>query len=315
MVRKVETRSAPHAVAVLVGSALYGGITVGGRYFDQLGFSLLEISIMGGLFGTLTLLPALWRRPEWRIQWSEKWLFVAYGLMGTTLQLTQFAAVVLGVPIAIVALLLYTQPVWTVLLGRLWLAEPITRRKLAALALAAIGIVLLVGPTDGQGEHSTIGMAAAAVAGVMLSLWVILARLSALRGNHPVTTTFGYQSSTTLGLFVIWAAMSLSGQQPEMWRLDPGVFAVHWLPVLIYTAAVNLGPNLLVMWGMRGQEASIAGVLLLTEPVAAAILAWLMFGETVTGHVWLGGAFILGANAALVARVPGRRASSGPEPA
>lgn len=292
---------------MLVGSALYGGITVGGRVFDNLGFSLLEISITGGLFGALMLLPLVLRNPERRIQRRDLNLFLGFGVMGTTLQITQFAGVVLGVPIAIVALLLYTQPVWTVLFGRLWLNEPITRRKLAALGLASVGVMLLVGPTDGSAQYSVVGVAAAAIAGVMLSLWVILARISALRGNHPVTTTFGYQGATTIGLLVFWGLMVAAGQDTALWRLDPSMFATHWLPVVIYTVAVNLAPALLVMWGMRGQEASIAGVLLLMEPVAAAALAWFMFGESITGNVWLGGAFVLGANAVLVARLPGRR--------
>jgi drug/metabolite transporter (DMT)-like permease len=307
VVQRVGTSSAPHAAAVLVGSALYGGITVGGRVFANLGFSLLEISIVGGMFGALALLPALSRNPAWRIQRRDLTLFVGFGLMGVTLQITQFAGVVLGVPIAIVALLLYTQPVWTVVLGRMWLNEPITGRKLAALALAAAGVVLLVGPTETTSQHSALGLAAAAVAGVMLSLWVILARISALRGNHPVTTTFGYQGATTVGLLAFWGVMSLAGQSAELWRLDPAMFALHWWPVIVYTIAVNVAPALLVMWGMHGQEASIAGVLLLMEPVSAAALAWFMFGESITGHVWLGGALILGANAVLVVRLPRRR--------
>ena len=32
------------------------------------------------------------------------------------------------------------------------------------------------------------------------------------------------------------------------------------------------------------------------------LLAWMMFGEQITGQVWLGGALILGSNAVLLAR-------------
>jgi drug/metabolite transporter (DMT)-like permease len=294
-----------------VGSALYGGITVGGRVFANLGFSLLEIAIVGGMFGATLALPVLWWKPEWRPVRRDLGLFVGFGVMGTILQTTQFLGVVLGVPIAIVALLLYTQPVWTVVLGRLWLREPVTWRKVAALLLAGIGVLLLIGPTDTSESYPALGVVAAAIAGFMLSLWVTLARISALRGNHAVTTTFGYQGSTTLGLLATWAVLAVVVPGDSLWRLDVGVFAANWQVVAIYTLLVNVLPSLLVTWGMKGLEASIGGFLLLLEPVAAAGGAWWLFGESLAGPAWVGGAFILASNAVLVARrTPGRGESA-----
>jgi len=304
MVRPVGQGPPPlgHAAAVIVGAALYGAITVGGRVFAQLGFSLLEIAITGGLFGALILAPVLvWRR-DLRIRRRDAGIFIAFGVMGAVLQIGQFLGIVLGVPVAIVALLLYTQPLWTVVLGRLWLGEPITRRKLGALALSAVGIVILVGPTGSAQGYSALGLAGPLVAGVMLAVWIILGRMSALRGNHPITTTFGYQASTTLGLLALWPVLATWPIFAGMSRLDPAVFVTNWQAVLIYTVLANVLPALLVMWGMVALEASAAGMMLLLEPAAAAFLAWMMFGETVGGQVWLGGALILGSNAVLMAR-------------
>ncbi len=306
MVRRVGQGATPwgHAAAVMIGAALYGGITVGGRVLAQLGFSLLEIAITGGAFGALLLAPLLvWRR-ELRIVRRDIDIFAAFGLMGAVLQIGQFLGIVLGVPVAIVALLLYTQPLWTVVLGRLFLGEPITARKLGALALAAVGILILVGPAGsapGQ-EHSVLGLAGALVAGVMLAVWVILGRVSALRGNHPITTTFGYQLSTSIGLLALWPALATWPLFAGMSRLDPGVFIENWQTVLIYTVLVNVAPAILVMWGIVALEASTAGMLLLFEPAAAAVAASMMFGEAITGQIWLGGVLILGSNAVLLAR-------------
>ena len=286
----------------MVGAALYGAITVGGRVFAQLGFSLFEIAVTGGLFGAALLAPVLvWRR-DLRLKRRDLDLFIAFGLMGAVLQIGQFLGIVLGVPVAIVALLLYTQPLWTVLLGRLWLGEPITRRKLGALALAAVGIVVLLGPSGFDRDYSVLGLAGALVAGVMLAIWIILARMSALRGNHPITTTFGYQFGTSCGLFALWPVLATWPVFAGMSRFDPSLFLVHWEAVLIYTVLANVAPAMLVMWGMVELDASNAGMLLLFEPAAAALLAWAMFGEAVGGQVWVGGALILGSNAILLIR-------------
>ena len=293
---------------MLVGAALYGAIAVGGRVFAQLGFSLFEIAITGGLFGALILAPVLLWRPALRIKRRDADIFIAFGLMGAVLQIGQFLGIVLGVPVAIVALLLYTQPLWTVLLGRLWLGEPITRRKVGALAFGGVGIVVLVGPTGSVEGYSVLGLAGALVAGVMLAVWIILGRMSALRGNHPITTTFGYQISTTLGLLALWPLLPMWPTFAGMSRFDPGVFVTHWEAVLIYVVLVNLVPALLVMWAMLELEASLAGMMLLLEPAAAGFLAWLMFGESIGGQVWLGGALILGSNVVLLVR----RGGAGP---
>jgi DME family drug/metabolite transporter len=285
---------------VAIGAAGYGSITVGGRLFAQRGFSLFEIALTGALFGALALTPWLIARSELRPTRRDADIFIAYGLAGATLQLSQFAGIVLGVPIAVVALLLYTQPVWTVLLGRLLLQEPITRQKLVALALAAAGIVILVRPDSIAEGPSVLGLGTSLLAGAMLSIWVILARLSALRGNHPFTTSFGYHGSTAVVLLALWALPLDYGG--DMARLDPGIYATHWGLVIGYTIFASIGPNLLVMQGMKGVDASTAGILLLLEPVAAGVLAWFLFGETVAGNVWVGGGLILAANAGLVRR-------------
>lgn len=309
MVRPVDAGQGSwwHTALVAVGAAAYGAITVGGRVFAQRGFSLYEIALIGALFGSAALAPLVLTRPALRPRRRDLDIFVAYGLAGATLQITQFTGVVLGVPIAIVALLLYTQPVWTVLLGRLLLNEPITARKLVALALAAAGTFVLIGPTEAQG-HSPLGLGAALVAGVMLSAWVILARMSALRGNHPLTTSFGYHGSSTVVLLAAWPL--LRGFLGEHARIDPGMYLASWALIAVYTLVVNVGPNLLVMWGMREVDASTAGMLLLLEPVAAGLLAWVLFGEAIGGHVWAGGALILAANAVLLRRRRGRSRSS-----
>ena len=296
-------------LAVMAGAAGYGGITVGGRWLSDRGFSLYEISLTGVVFTALALLPALLMTPRLRLRRSELGLFAIFGFVGATLQLTQFAGIVLGVPVALVALLLYTQPVWTVLLGRIWLEEPITGRKVGAAALAAVGVLVLFDPRGAAGTAPTIGLLAALAAGLALSFWVILARSSALRGNPAVTTTFGYTAFSAVWLLAAWPLATLVLPSASLGRVSVAPFLAQWHWVALYTVGANLLPALLAMWGMRRVDASTAGVLLLLEPVSAALLAWPLFGETLEGNVAVGGGLILAANWILLRR---KRGGDGP---
>ncbi len=304
MVQRLNTESAndgPFArLVVAVAAALFAGLIVVGRAFSQLGFSLYEISLTGILPTSLVFGTVLIARPELRPKRRDRGLFLTYGVVGAVLQLSQFAGVVLGVPIALVGLLLYTQPIWTLWFGRMFLAEPVTRRKIGALILAAAGTLLLFRPGAADLDHSWIGMVAVLLAGVMLSLWLILGRMSGLRGNAPVTTAFGYMASSSLILLLVWPILRLTLGPLEWLRLSPAPLLVHWRLVALYTLFANLVPMILLQWGMRRVDASVAGMLLMLEPLVAAFAAYVVFGELVGESVWFGGALILAANFVLL---------------
>lgn len=282
---------------------LYGSITVGGRWFAERGLSLFEISLVGVGFTALLLAPVLWWRPDLRLRRRQLGFFVAFGMIGGALQLAQFGGIVAGVPVAVVALLLYTQPIWTVLLGRWILGEAITPRKLLAAALALVGTVVLLEPFESVGRHPPLGLAAALAAGLFLSLWVIWSRRSGLDGCHAVTTTFGYTGFSALFLLASWPLLRMVA--PEgLFRLDPRVYSDLAPDVAIYVLVAGLAPALLAMWGMQRVEASVAGILLLLEPVSAALQARWLWGETLDGPVLVGGGLVLLANWVLLRRRP-----------
>lgn len=301
MAGRLEASPAAARLAVAVGAFLYGGVTFGGRLFVHRGFSLMEIALAGVSVATVLLGTLALVHPSLRPSRRDVDLYLGFGVVGAGLQLTQFGGIVLGVPVAVVALLLYTQPVWTVVLGRWLLAEPVTRSKLLAAGLAVVGAGVLLDPLDvAVRELSAAGLASAAVGGVMLSLWVILSRVSALRDNHPVTTNLGYSVATVVVLVILLPVVQTWLPGPRLGRLDLSVWAVHWQLVGLYTLLANIAPAILVMWGMRGVDASSAGVLLLMEPVSAALLATWWFGEALTAEVALGGGLILASNVVLI---------------
>jgi drug/metabolite transporter (DMT)-like permease len=91
---------------VAAGAALYGTLTVGAKIFADMGLSLYEISVYPLLIISIALLPIILARREYMIKKSMLPFFVIYGLIGGLIQLAQFAGIILGVPVAVVALLL-----------------------------------------------------------------------------------------------------------------------------------------------------------------------------------------------------------------
>ncbi len=286
---------------IIAASTLYGLITVGGQYFHNVGFSLYEISCLI-FFLAISLIPLLIFKKEYRFPREQITFFITFGFIGAGLQIGQFAGIVLGVPVAIVALLLYSQPIWTSVFGRLFLNETITTRKILALLLALTGILVLVNPFGIQNKFSAAGLMAALGAGVFFSLWVIWGRKSGLKNQHFLTTAFGYSFFTSLWLLLLYPLAAFLWDEPKFVRLDPGVYLEFWWVVAGFTICAGLMPHFLAFAGMRKVDASTTGVLLLFEPISAAVLAFIFFNQPLTSNIWLGGGLILFSNYVLLRR-------------
>ena len=290
-----------HSLLICLAAVCHGLITVGARYFDQVGFSWFEISFLI-VFVPLPLLPFVVFRSDLRLNRDQLGFFLVFGIIGAGLQLAQYAGIVLAIPVAVVVLLLYTQPIWTVILGRLILAEPVTKRKILALSLAALGTVLLLEPWNSAADYNRWGILAGMAAGILLSLWVIWGRLSALREQHFISAAFGYTASSALFLGLAHPLIRGSGLPYEFYRLDISLYWEHATAVALFTLIAGVLPVCLTFAGLRKLEASRAGLLMLLEPISAALGAWLAFSETLTSGIYWGGGLILLANYLQLAR-------------
>ncbi|HVY55882.1 MAG TPA: DMT family transporter, partial [Thermodesulfobacteriota bacterium] len=129
---------------LISAGVLYGIITPGGQFLLDRGLSLYEVTFYRSFIVFLLLLPVvLTGRSRFMIKRGEIPFYALYGLIGGLLELLLFTGVALGVPVAITVLLLYTQPVWTIFIGRIILGERLNRVKILSAILGIAGMVIL----------------------------------------------------------------------------------------------------------------------------------------------------------------------------
>jgi len=279
---------------VAISAIMYGYVTVGGRLLADRGFSLYEVSLFPML--TAALILSLLRPLDTRKFFGRdaRQFFIVYGLIGATLQITQYGGILLGVPVAVVAMLLYTQPIWTMLMSRLWLGEPITKVKLIALALAVAGVVVLLDPTGLSGNYPPLGLLSALAGGIVLGLWVIWTKRNAVAGEMPpLAKVYGYAFFTVLWLLVLYPLVRLIIQDATFTRLSMEPAIAHWPYLLLMAGLAYIIPYSLIFRGIHQIDATSAGTLLMLEPVSAAIMAAMIFREPLTPNVLFGGGLIL----------------------
>jgi drug/metabolite transporter (DMT)-like permease len=183
------------------------------------------------------------------------------------------------------ATLVSCAPLFVGLGGRL-LGEPPSHRAWLGIALAVAGAVVIglgdAGALD-LGGRALLGDALAFAGSAAMAAYLLLGRVARRRLPLPAyaATVYGVAAAVLLPACLLTGA-ALGGYRAGAW---------------LALAAIVAGPQLLghtVFNGLLATvSATVVGVAILTEPVGATILAWLLLDELPADAFWLGAPLVL----------------------
>lgn len=282
---------------VFLAASLWGLIGLFSRGILEAGVGPLELAFWrAALAGGMFILHALSTR-QLRVARAFDLLALAgFSLLGVTLFYASYTFAVQTGGVSLASILLYSSPAFVAVAAWFLLREALTPRKLGLLALTLTGVVLV-----SQGGGAGVRVSAASL------FWGVTAALSyssyylfgkwALSRYSPVTIYAVVLPCGALGLLLLmsFTGVDFSAKSPQVWGL------------LILLAALSTYTAYgLYYTGLRRAEASRAVLVASVEPLIAALLAALVFGERLGVWGLLGGLLILGA--ALLASLPVREA-------
>ncbi|MBQ6427940.1 MAG: EamA family transporter, partial [Oscillospiraceae bacterium] len=173
---------------ILLAGCFWGSMGIFVRRLADYGFSSIQIvAIRVTLAALIFCMLLLIKDPSgFRISVKDFPLFLGLGF-GSILFFTvcYFTAITM-MPLSTAAILLYTSPIWIMLMSVLFFHEKLTGRKLLALVLAFAGCVLVSG-ISGEGMTLT-GLLVGLGSGIGYGLYSILGTV-ALRRYSPYTVT------------------------------------------------------------------------------------------------------------------------------
>ncbi len=279
----------------------FGMVAVAGTLWGTIGpatqaiFALstttpLSVSFFRAAFATPILLIGCWwllGAKAFRIPRRD---FGVMMLIGILTGLSQ-TAYLIAIPLAGVTIStlvgVCTAPVSVALVSVLFRFEPFNRKVMVALICALIGTVLVVGIEPGieLPHNAIIGVLFSVGSGLTYAGVIVCGRFLANRAHPVQVNAIGFATSAVM-LFII--ALLTGGLQPT--------YNVEGWLLLLYLGAIPtaLGYGLFVA-GMKTTQATIAGIITLLEPVTAAVLAALLFGERLTALGIFGALLLLGA--------------------
>ncbi|MCS7282696.1 MAG: EamA family transporter [Anaerolineae bacterium] len=273
---------------VLVAATLWATLGLFYKGLAASGLPLLTIVFFRASVAAVILLLALfWRDPRsLRLSWPDVGFFLLFGLVGVAAFYIVYIHAIQWAGMGVAAVLMYTAPAWVTLFGALFLGEPLTRWRGLALLLAVVGCALVGRVHDLAGLRlNGPGILAGLGAGLTYGLYTIFSKVAQRR--HTPWATLAW-ALTAGALFL------LPLQSPAvLWSAVTTPSYLFWLVML--GIVPTLGGGLTFNLGLRRVPASGASVVATLEPVIAAVLGWLVWGERMDIFQMVGAGLILGA--------------------
>ena len=284
-------------VFVLSAGTLWGLMGIFVRKLSTYGFSSLQIACLRILFGAalFLLITGCYRRELLKIRLRDVGLFLGMGLLSLLLFTVCYFTTINLASLSVAAILLYTSPIWVMLLSALCFREKITGRKLLCAAMAFGGCVLVSGMGSASGLSPMV-LITGLLSAVGYGLYSIFGTF-ALRKYQPLTVTTYAFLFGSLGAVVLCKPskiITVIASAP-----NPGGL-VLLLAVTAFVTAVL--PYLLYTVGLSQMRASAAAIMASIEPVVATAAGALVFGEGLTLSAFAGIALVLGAIVVLNAK-------------
>ena len=258
---------------IILAGCFWGCMGIFVRKLGLYGFNPIQIACIRLTVAAFVFALVLFFREKsgFRIALRDLPLFLGLGF-GSVLMFTvcYFSAITM-MPLSTAAILLYTSPIWIMLMSVLFFKEKLNRAKILALALAFAGCVLVSGIS---GDGVTLpGVLLGLGAGIGYGLYSILGTIALRRYSHYTVTTYSFM----FGAVGTWLVCNPADMIFKIQSAD------NLTGLLILCLAMGLVsaviPFLAYTRGLRTVEASRAGILATIEPMVASLVGVFVFSE------------------------------------
>lgn len=208
-----------------------------------------------------------------KVRLRDLWCFFGTGILSLTMfNFCYFSNIRLTSP-GVAAVLMYTSPVFILLLSAVLFGEKLSVTKLAACALTFLGCAL-VGGIFGEGINMA-GLALGLLSGIGYGLYSIFGRYASEKGYSSLTIT------AYTFFFAVFGALPFTNLK-NISSVFSAASPLHILTAIGGAVLLTVVPYLLYTAGLKYIETGKAGVIAAIEVVVASLTGYLVFNERFT---------------------------------
>lgn len=266
-------------VSILMAGTLWGSMGIFVRKLAGNGLGPLEIVALrslGALFMTGVIL-LIYDRKLFRIKMKDIWCFIGTGILSLTFFNYCYFQTIITTSLATAAIMLYTAPVFVVLMSFFLFKEKLTGRKCVAMLTAFLGCVLVTGVISSGGMSvSAKGMMFGLGSGIGYALYSIFSRYALEKGYSSFTISFYTFLFSTVGTFCLVNLQTMTG------KLLADSLTEDMIYIFGIALIATVLPYLFYTYGLESVENGRASIIASIEPVVATLIGVILFHETLT---------------------------------
>jgi drug/metabolite transporter (DMT)-like permease len=255
-------------------------IAVAGREATR-ELSVFQVMLLRSLIGLVVLAPLVHAAGGLRAMRTQR--LTSHGLRNVVHYAAQggWLAALALIPLAQVVALEFTMPIWTALLAYAFLGERLDARKIAAIVLGIVGVVLIVRPAEGA----------------QFSLGHVIALAAAIGFAISVTMVKSLTRTDTATQLMFWMLVlqSVIGMVPALahWQTPVGI---QWVWILV-VGVCGTCSHYCMARAMAHAEATVVVPMDFLRLPLTALAGWALYAERFDLATMIGAALILSGNA------------------
>ncbi len=275
------------SVCVALAGAMWGIISIFVRKLGAAGFSSLDMMLSRSLIAVIGifLYLVIFDREKLKINIRDWWIFFGTGILSFFVFGVAYFTTIETTSVSVAAVLLYTSPVFVMIMAAIFFKERITATKLVATAIAVGGCVFVSGGFGGA-KVSVNGLATGILSGFSYALYSIFGRIAAKKYSPITVTAYTFLFATVACFFtsdIGEIALSVSAQPSLLLVMTLMAVITAVFPYIFYTG------------GLKHLAAGKAAVMACVEPAVAFLTGVVVFSERITVQSVLGTVMILAA--------------------
>ncbi|MDO4188124.1 MAG: DMT family transporter [Lachnospiraceae bacterium] len=261
---------------VILAGSLWGAMGIFVRGLAKCGLSSIEICFIRMVTAVflMTIYFLIFKRDALKIRLKDIWVFVGTGVLSLTFFGYCYFTTIQMTSMSVAAVLLYTSPVFVLLLSAILFKEKITKKKIVCVIIAILGCAFVSGIIGGNGANlSIIGILIGLGSGLGYGLYSIFGRYAINKKYGALTIT--YYSF----LFSAVALVFLTNPVQVVQKLSTGDVNINICYVIGTSIVVTILPYIFYTIGLTKIENSKAAVLACIEPIMATAFGFIVFHE------------------------------------
>lgn len=273
-------------ISVISAGILWGIIGIFVNSLGNKGLSAFDMMLVRSFFALVVIFLFLFicDREKLKINLKDIWIFMCLGIVSFFMYGVLYFITIEKTSMSTAAVLLYTSPVFIMVMARMFFKEKITKRKLLAILVTVMGTALVSGGIQKNSDIS--GLITGILSGFFYGLYSIFGRLASKKYSSVTTTLYTF-------LFTTFAAIGVA---------DFGniVGAVRGYPVILgefilYAVITAAIPYILYTGALKYVPLSRAAIVVCVEPIVAMITGVIFYGDKLGVMGLSGSLMILGA--------------------